>query len=278
MNKRFIDPNDTCVTRYFKDIEGPKLLTSEEEIELANRIKDGDEKAIEKLVLSNLLFVVSIAKEYQGLGVGLPDLINDGNEGLIKAALKFDPTRGFRFISYAVWWIKQSIIQGLNENSRTVRLPANIINKLGQIRKHIDKFEMENHRLPVDGEILNIDDENAIEYSEMIYPSCTSLNIMINEDGDELGDLLRDDTAPRPDDVDSSNNTISNEIKRALYCLNNREREIIEFYFGLNPDYGVMTLEAIGEKYDLTKERVRQIKEKAIRKLRHNIGDIFNLL
>ena len=276
MIKRFIDANDECISRYFKDINGNDLLTQEQEIDLAIRIKAGDEKAIEELVLANLLFVVSIAKEYQGHGVELSDLINDGNEGLIKAALKFDSTRGFRFISYAVWWIKQCILQGLNENSRTVRLPANIINKLAQIRKHLAKFEMENGRMPVEGEIISA--ENDIEYVSMTYPSCGSLNIQINEDGDELGDLLHDESAKSPDDLESNKLLITNELKESLSKLSDREREIVEFYFGLNPNYEAMTLEAIGDRYDLTKERVRQIKEKAIRKLRHHIRNIFDLM
>lgn len=279
MVKRFIDTTDACISRYFKDINGNDLLTPEQELDLAIRIQNGDEKAIEELVLANLLFVVSIAKDYQGHGVDLPDLINDGNEGLIKAALKFDSTRGFRFISYAVWWIRQCILQGLNENSRTVRLPANIINKLAQVRKLISKFELENGRMPSDGEVIS-DNENEpdIEYCDMVYPSCTSLNIEINEDGDELCDLLCDETLKSPDDVDSNSALVAKELKKALSHLSDREKEIVELYFGLNPDFEAMTLEVIGDRYGLTKERVRQIKEKAIRKLRHHIRNIFDLM
>lgn len=276
MIKRFIDINDECVGRYFKDINGAKLLTPEQEINLAFRIKKGDEKAIEELVLANLLFVVSIAKEYQGYGIALSDLINDGNEGLIKAALKFDPTRGFRFISYAVWWIKQCILQGLNENSRTVRLPANIINKLSQIRKHINKFESENDRMPVNGEVISGDGEIDIEYIDILYPACSSLNLEINEDGDEIGDLLFDESDKSPDDVDSNKIFVTNELKKILNKLSDRERQIVEFYFGLNPDYESMTLEAIGDRFGLTKERVRQIKYRTLRKLRHYSSDLIS--
>jgi RNA polymerase primary sigma factor len=279
MVKKFIDTTDTCINRYFKDINGSNLLTPEQEIEIALRIQKGDEKAIEELVSANLLFVVSIAKEYQGHGVELPDLINDGNEGLIKAAMKFDPSRGFRFISYAVWWIKQCILQGLNENSRTIRLPTNIINKLSQVRKLLAKFEMDNGRMPVDGEIISeVGSDLQVEYTNMTYPSCTSLNIEINEDGDELCDLLCDNSAKSPDELESNNSLITKELTNALSHLSQREREIIELYFGLNPDFEAMTLEAIGDIYELTKERVRQIKEKAIRKLRHHIRNIFELL
>jgi RNA polymerase primary sigma factor len=279
MVKRFIDTTDACISRYFKDINNTNLLTPEQEVDLAIRIQNGDEKAVEELVLANLLFVVSIAKEYQGHGVDLPDLINDGNEGLIKAALKFDPSRGFRFISYAVWWIKQCILQGLNENSRTVRLPANIINKLAQVRKLISKFEMEKGRMPNEGEVIsNESSEESVEYVSMAYPTCSSLNIEINEDGDELCDLLCDSNAKSPDDVESNQALITKELTKALGYLSDREREIVELYFGLNPDFEAMTLEAIGDRYDLTKERVRQIKEKAIRKLRHHIRGIFDLM
>jgi len=272
MSKKFIDPNDECVNRYFRDIDGSNLLTAEQEINLANRIKGGDPKAIEELVTSNLLFVISIAKEYQGNGLELSDLINDGNEGLIKAALKFDASKGFRFISYAVWWIKQCILQDLNDNSRTVRLPANIINKLAQVRKQISRFEMENGRGPSDGDFISIDNE-PVEYIGIQYPTCSSLNIEINEDGDELCDLLVDDDPIHSSKLDDNTILIAKELKKALSQLANRERGIIEFYFGLNPDYEVMTLEAIGDKYHLTKERVRQIKERAVRKLKHYLND-----
>lgn len=279
MGRRFIDTTDVCISRYFNDINGTKLLTPEEEVSLAIRIKNGDEKAAEELISANLLFVISIAKEYQGHGIELPDLINDGNEGLIKAAIKFDPTRGFRFISYAVWWIKQGILQSLNENSRTVRLPANIINKLAQIRKHINKFEMENGRMPSEGEVLSNEGcENQLEYFGTSYPTCTSLNIEINDDGDELCDLLCDESAKNPEEMEENNSLIAEELKSSLSKLSERERDIVELYFGLNPKYEAMTLEAIGDRFDLTKERVRQIKEKAIRKLRHHVRNIFDLM
>jgi RNA polymerase primary sigma factor len=274
MSKKYINfDNDDSISKYFKDVRKSKLLTYSEEIELAKRIKEGDIRATNKLVESNLKFVVSIAKDYQGQGLPLSDLINEGNYGLIKAASKFDHTKGFRFISYAVWWVRQSIIQSLNDNARIVRLPANVINKISYLNKEIAKFEYVNEREPVFGEILDKDKDTA---SMLSFPKCASLNDVINEEGDELIELI-------PSDVESEerliiDERIKNEINKTLEILDEREKSIIECYFGINTQCEAMTLEAIGDKYGLTKERIRQIKEKAIRKLRHNAHDLFSLI
>lgn len=274
MNRKFVTFNgDDTIGKYFKDVRKSIVLTPKEEVELAKRIKKGDSKAMDELVTANLKFVVSIAKDYQNQGLPLPDLINEGNYGLIKAAQRFDHKRGFRFISYAVWWVRQSIIQSLNDNARTVRLPANVINRLAYMNKQISKFEHANEREPVFGEIFDKDNE----VMDLIhYPKCASLNETINEEGDELIELIvgeeSDENQLQIDD------RIKNEINKTLEVLDERERKIVECYFGINIDSEPMTLEAIGERYGLTKERIRQIKEKAIRKLRHNAHDLYNLM
>ena len=274
MSKKFINFNDEeSLGKYFKEVRKSAILTQEEEIELAKKIKKGDQIAINKLVNANLKFVVSIAKEYQGQGLPLSDLINEGNYGLIKAATRFDHKKGFRFISYAVWWVKQSIIQSLNENARVVRLPANVINKISQLNKEISKFELENEREPVFGEIFDKENE-AI--SLVKYPRHSSLNEVINEDGDELIELIADEMVDN--DAIEIDIKLKKEIDKTLSILNERERIIIELYFGINSDCESMTLESIGERYGLTKERIRQIKEKAIRKLRHNSHDLYSFI
>jgi RNA polymerase primary sigma factor len=272
MSKKYVNfDTDDSISKYFKDVRKSVILTPKEEIDLARRIKKGDQAAIDRLVNANLKFVVSVAKEYQGQGLPLSDLISEGNYGLIKAATRFDHKKGFRFISYAVWWVKQSILQSLNDNARTVRLPANIINKLSYLNKEIAKFELANEREPIYGELLDKDSETI----QMInYPKCTSLNEVINEDGDELIELI----AAEEDDELEIGDKIKNQLNKTLLMLDERERVIIESYFGINTDCEAMTLEAIGEKYGLTKERIRQIKEKAIRKLRHNAQNLFSLI
>lgn len=269
MNKRFIGTSENSINKYFKDIKRHELLTPEEEVELAKRIQGGDSLAVERLVNGNLKFVISIAKKYQNQGLPLSDLINEGNEGLIKAAHKFDYTRGFRFISYAVWWVKQSILQSLNDNSRMVRLPVNQVNKISQQKKEIKKFENENFRLPINGEVINDEIFEGID-----YPTCASINNHINEDKDEFSDLMVDETIETPDNVDDEASILRNKMCELLNVLSPRERDIIECYYGLSRRFEPMTLEVIGEKYDLTKERIRQIKSKALRKLRHHIYDI----
>jgi RNA polymerase primary sigma factor len=274
MSKKFINFNDEdSLGKYFKEIRKSTILTQKEEIDLAKKIKRGNQNAINRLVNANLKFVVSIAKEYQGQGMPLSDLINEGNYGLIKAATRFDHKKGFRFISYAVWWIKQSIIQSLNENARVVRLPANVINKISQLNKEISKFELENEREPVFGEIF---DKYNEAFSLIKYPKHSSLNQIINEDGDELLELIPDDITDK--DALEIDIKLKEEINKTLSILNERERVIIELYFGINSGCESMTLESIGERYGLTKERIRQIKEKAIRKLRHNSHDLYSFV
>lgn len=277
MNKTYINLNgDDSITNYFKEVRKSEVITQAKEIELAIKIKEGDKKAIDELVFANLKFVISIAKEYQGQGLPLSDLINEGNYGLIKAASKFDHTRGFRFISYAVWWIKQSIIQSLNDNARIIRLPSNVINKLSILKKEIEKFKMENEREPVYGDIM-LDDETK-HLGEEDIPTCRSLNDTINEEGSELIDIIESIDDDKSDNYYEIDEVVKDELEKTLSILTARERAIIEFYYGLNSNYEPMTLEAIGDKFSLTKERIRQIKERAIRKLRFNSSDLYDIL
>ena len=260
MSKKYISGNDDTLSRYFKDIKKNDLLTPNEEVDLAIRIQNGDSSAVEALVKANLKFVISIAKEYHYQDTNINDLISDGNEGLIKAALKFDHTRGFRFISYAVWWIRQSIIHGLNCNSRLVRLPANIINSLNQIKKSIERYELENEHAPCIGELANV------KLSDLILnDKPTSLSTIINESGDELIEIFNCQTHETEKDY-VGDKLIKAELDKMLSELSDREKDIISLYFGLDDLYEPMTLEGIGEKYNLTKERIRQLKQKALRK------------
>lgn len=267
---------DENVMKYLKEIVKYNLLTQERELELAIRVTNGDNDAFDELVTSNLRFVISIAKEYQGQGVSLIDLINEGNYGLIKSVSRYDHTKGFRFISYAVWWIKQSIIQSLNDTSRTIRLPTNVINKLFSDKKVLAEFKNLNNRTPSDGEII---DSNGNQIDLLLLPKCLSLNNIINENGDELENLLEDKSNRDNDDgyyhIDYN---VKREIDSLLSILSSREREIIELYFGFGGVEKGITLELIGDKYELTKERIRQIKEMAIRKLRHGSGGLFRIL
>jgi len=270
--------NAESISKYFREIKKVDLLTIDEEVELANRIQNGDKKAIDELVEANLKFVVSVAKEYQTKGVLFSDLINEGNYGLIKAAHRFDPTRGFRFISYAVYWIKQSIMQYLNEHGRTIRLPVNVISKINLTKKQMASFEFENGRLPNDNEEIEYNGENLI-FEEMNISSCNSLNDYINDEGDELCDLICDNSNIEEIIIkQTDNDKLKNALDQTLEVLDEREREIIVFYFGLDYNFEAMTLEDIGDKFDLTKERIRQIKEKAIRKLRHNTINLQKIL
>jgi len=262
-NKKFIDTSEESISHYLKEVRKIDILTPEEEAIVARKVKEGDEKAIEKLITSNLRFVISVAKEYQGQGIPLVDLIAEGNYGLIKATDRFDPTRGFRFISYAVWWIKQSIIQSLNEQSRTVRLPVNITNQISKIKKEMTRFEQENERIATN---------NDFDISILNQPSCRSLNDKINENGDEVLDILSD----KSDNDENSEEILKNEIESTMSILNKRERDIIQMYFGL--DGQPMTLEQIGDEYGLTKERIRQIKEKALRRLKNNCENLFEFI
>ena len=275
MSKNFINYSaDETINRYFKDVKKSEGLSTEKEQELAKRIQEGDTKAIDELVEANLKFVVTIAKEFQGQGLPLPDLISEGNYGLIKAAYKFDHTKGFKFISYAVWWIRQSILQSLNDNARIIRLPTNVVNKIQQVRKDIEKFEFLNEREPILGEEVN---DKGDKFKKVATGSII-LNDKINEEGDELHELIEDVTFKQEDNYYAIDEDVRIELDKILSVLDEREREIIECYFGVNIEGEPMTLETIGERFKLSKERIRQIKEKAIRKLRHNVHGLYNIL
>lgn len=263
---RYNNEDTITLNHYFKEIKNTKLLTPEQEVELAIRIQNDDEEALEQLVKANLRFVVSIAKDYKDNGVNLSDLISEGNYGLMKAAKRFDHTRGLRFISYGVWWIKQAILQYLNEHARTIRLPVNILTKIYQLKKELNNYDID---------AQGTEKENS-EYLSM-YPQCSSLNYVINEEGDELVELLSDEPLRDYDELADEDYEIKNDIRDCLYILEERERDIVTYYYGLNDSDDTMTLEMIGDIYGLTKERVRQIKGKAIKKLRANIPSILKL-
>ena len=251
-----------------QEIGREDLITVEEEVELAQAIKRGDRKALEKLTRANLRFVVSVAKQYQNQGLSLPDLINEGNLGLIKAAEKFDETRGFKFISYAVWWIRQSILQALAEQSRIVRLPLNQVGSLNKISKAFSKFEQENERRPSPEELAEELDIPVDKISDTLKVSGRHISVdapFVEGEDNSLLDVLVNDDAPIAD-RSLMNESLSKEIDRALATLTERECEIIKMFFGIGCQE--MTLEEIGDKFGLTRERVRQIKEKAIRRLR----------
>ena len=270
ISKSITNRESAALDKYLQEIGHEELISVEEEVELAQRIRKGDRKALEKLTKANLRFVVSVAKQYQNQGLSLPDLINEGNLGLIKAAEKFDETRGFKFISYAVWWIRQSILQAIAEQSRIVRLPLNQVGAMNKVNRMQSKFEQENERRPSLVEIAESVDLPAekIEDAMKVQTRHVSVDAPFAEgDDNSLLDILPNDDAPMADRslvIES----LRNEIKRALQTLNDRERKIVEAFFGI--DQPEMTLEEIGDKYGLTRERVRQIKEKAIRRLRNN--------
>ena len=268
ISKSITNRNSQSLEKYLQEIGKEDLVSIDEEVELAQRIRQGDQKALDKLTRANLRFVVSVAKQYQNQGLSLPDLIDEGNLGLIKAAKKFDETRGFKFISYAVWWIRQSILQALAEQSRIVRLPLNQVGSLNKISKELSKFEQENQRRPSAEELANRLDIPVEKISSTISVSGRSISVDApfaeGEDNCML-DVLTNDDSPM---ADSSLNqeSLSKEVDRALNQLHDREREILKMFFGIGCQE--MTLEEIGDKFDLTRERVRQIKEKAIRKLK----------
>ena len=263
ITKSITNRENDSLDKYLQEIGHEELLTVEEEVELAQRIRKGDRKALEKLTKSNLRFVVSVAKQYQNQGLSLQDLINEGNVGLIKAAEKFDETRGFKFISYAVWWIRQSILQAIAEQSRIVRLPLNQVGSVNKINKVLNKFEQENERRPSINELAE-----KIEDAMKVTGKHISVDApFIDGEESSLLDTMTSSDTPTADN-ELVLESLRNEIARALQFLNERERNVIEAFFGINQQE--MTLEEIADKYSLTRERVRQIKEKAIRRLRNN--------
>ena len=269
ITKSITNRESASLDKYLQEIGREELITVEDEVELAQRIRKGDQSALEKLTRANLRFVVSVAKQYQNQGLSLPDLINEGNLGLIKAAEKFDETRGFKFISYAVWWIRQSILQALAEQSRIVRLPLNQVGSLNKINKALSKFEQENERMPSPDEladILDIPRENA----DTLRVSGRHVSVdapFVDGEDNSLLDVLVNNDSPNAD-RGLVNESLNKEIERALSTLTERERDIVKYFFGIGTQE--MTLEEIGEYFGLTRERVRQIKEKAIRRLRHS--------
>ncbi|MGI6572210.1 MAG: sigma-70 family RNA polymerase sigma factor [Fermentimonas sp.] len=270
ITKSITNRESASLDKYLQEIGREDLITVEEEVELAQAIKKGDRQALEKLTKANLRFVVSVAKQYQNQGLSLPDLINEGNLGLIKAAEKFDETRGFKFISYAVWWIRQSILQALAEQSRIVRLPLNQVGSINKISKAFQKFEQENERKPSAEELaleLDIPVEKVIDSLKVSGRHISMDAPFVEGEDNSLLDVLVNDDAPVADKalIDES---LRKEIERALSTLTERESEIIKMFYGLGMQE--MTLEEIGDKFQLTRERVRQIKEKAIRRLRQD--------
>ena len=270
ITKSITNRESASLDKYLQEIGKEDLITVEEEVELAQRIRKGDQKALEKLTRANLRFVVSVAKQYQNQGLSLPDLINEGNLGLIKAAEKFDETLGFKFISYAVWWIRQSILQALAEQSRIVRLPLNQVGSLNKINKAFSRFEQENERRPSPEELADSLDLPAEKVADTLRVSGRHISVdapFVEGEDNSLLDVLVNDDSPIADRT-LINESLSTEVERALSTLTERERDIIKLFFGINTQE--MTLEEIGEKFGLTRERVRQIKEKAIRRLRHS--------
>jgi RNA polymerase primary sigma factor len=270
ITKSITNRESASLDKYLQEIGKEDLISVEEEVELAQRIRKGDQRALEKLTRANLRFVVSVAKQYQNQGLSLPDLINEGNLGLIKAAEKFDETRGFKFISYAVWWIRQSILQALAEQSRIVRLPLNQVGSLNKINKAYSRFEQEHERRPSPEELAELLDIPAEKVADTLRVSGRHISVdapFVEGEDNSLLDVLINDDSPVADKT-LINESLSTEVNRALSTLTERESDIIRLFFGINGQE--MTLEEIGEKFGLTRERVRQIKEKAIRRLRNS--------
>lgn len=270
ITKQVTNRETASLDKYLQEIGKVDLITADEEVELAQRIKAGDRIALEKLTKANLRFVVSVAKQYQNQGLSLPDLINEGNLGLIKAAQRFDETRGFKFISYAVWWIRQSILQALAEQSRIVRLPLNKIGSINKINKAYATLEQEHERAPSAEEISELLDMSESDVKESMKNSGRHVSMdapLVEGEDSNLYDVINTGESPSPDG-ELMTESLRIEIERALQTLTPREADLIRLYFGLNGAHP-MTLEEIGETFDLTRERVRQIKEKAIRRLKH---------
>ena len=266
--KSFTNRESDSLDKYLQDIGHEELLTLDEEVELAQRIREGDSKALEKLTRANLRFVVSVAKQYQNQGLSLPDLINEGNIGLIKAARKFDETRGFKFISYAVWWIRQSILQAIAEQGRPVRLPLNQVSSVNTINKALNKFEQENERRPSVEEIASSTDLPQEKIEEAIKANTKQVSMDAPfKDGEEssLADVLYSEDSPSTD-AELLKQSLREEMAMALSVLNERERNVITAFYGIGQ--AEMTMDEIGKKFGLTRERVRQIRERALRRLR----------
>ncbi|KPQ15946.1 sigma-70 family RNA polymerase sigma factor [Algoriphagus sp. NF] len=270
ISKQITNRESQSLDKYLQEIGKVDLLTADEEVVLAKRIREGDQLALEKLTKANLRFVVSVAKQYQNQGLSLGDLINEGNLGLIKAAQRFDETRGFKFISYAVWWIRQSILQALAEQSRIVRLPLNRVGSLNKISKTFSELEQKFEREPSPEELAEVLEVTASEVVDTMKISGRHVSMdapFVQGEENSLLDVLENDGDEKPDDG-LMTDSLRKEVQRALSTLTQREADVITLYFGLNGQHA-MTLEEIGEKFNLTRERVRQIKEKAIRRLRH---------
>src|SRR5690554_4003684 len=270
ITKQVTNRETKSLNSYLQDVSKIDLITAEEEVELAQRIREGDQRALDKLSRANLRFVISVAKQYQNQGLSLPDLINEGNLGLVKAAKRFDETRGFKFISYAVWWIRQSILQVLAEQSRIVRLPLNRVGSLNKISKTFSELEQKFEREPSPEELAEVLEVTASEVVDTMKISGRHVSMdapFVQGEENSLLDVLENDGEVKPDDG-LMNDSLRKEVQRALSTLTQREADVITLYFGLNGEHA-MTLEEIGEKFNLTRERVRQIKEKAIRRLRH---------
>ncbi|HNY43163.1 MAG: RNA polymerase sigma factor RpoD/SigA [Bacteroidota bacterium] len=270
ITKSITNRESASLDKYLQEIGREELISVDEEVELAQRIKQGDREALEKLTRANLRFVVSVAKQYQNQGLSLPDLINEGNLGLMRAAEKFDETRGFKFISYAVWWIRQSILQALAEQSRIVRLPLNQVGSLNKINKAFSKFEQENERKPTTEELAKALDLPEYKINDTLRVSGHHISVdapFVQGEENSLLDVLENTDLPNTD-AQLIKESLAKEIERALATLTERERDIVKLFFGISCQE--MTLEEIGDQFGLTRERVRQIKEKAIRRLRHS--------
>ncbi len=271
ISKQITNRESQSLDKYLQEIGKVDLITSDMEVELAKRIREGDQIALEKLTKANLRFVVSVAKQYQNNGLTLGDLINEGNLGLIKAAKRFDETRGFKFISYAVWWIRQSIMQALAEQSRIVRLPLNRVGSLNKISKTFSELEQKFQREPSAEELAEVLDISTDEVTDTMKISGRHVSVdapFVQGEENSLLDVLENDSEETPDS-ELMMDSLRKEVQRALSTLTQREADVISYYFGLNGEQA-LTLEEIGQKYNLTRERVRQIKEKATRRLRHS--------
>ena len=273
ITKSITNRENASLDKYLQEIGHEELISAEEEVELAHRIKNGDRKALEKLTKANLRFVVSVAKQYQNQCLSLPDLINEGNIGLLKAAEKFDETRGFKFISYAVWWIRQSILQAIAEQSRVVRLPLNQVGSVNKINRILNQFEQENERRPSIDEIADKTDipHDKIEDALKVNTHQVSVDAPVSDsDSTSMIDFMQSDSEPETDS-ELVMESLREEIAAALNVLNERERNVIEAFYGINQPE--RTMDEIGKRYGLTRERVRQIREKAIRKLKQNTNN-----